>query len=308
MSSKSLRISVIICTMNRTQEAIRCIDSIMAQTLIPDEIIVVDASDTDELGMKLKYCFGIRNEISYIHIEHSDAGLTHQRNIGVKASSGDIVFFFDDDITLDKDYLKEVVKVFQNDEEQRVGGVCGNVISPRWGIGSALVRAILQVFNTVFFLSRYGNGKFQPSGCGTRCRADKVLTVECLPGCASYRRRVLNEFTFDENLKGPGSGEDDDFSYRVSRKYQNVYTPYARLFHDASPAARANLYSLAKEGAENFYYLFKKNFPQNIWHRLAFWWSIVGIFVFEVVNIIRVRNVGGLRGFIAGLRSIRQRG
>jgi len=41
-----MKVSVIICTKNRAQELTRCIKSVIAQSLSPDELIIVDASDT----------------------------------------------------------------------------------------------------------------------------------------------------------------------------------------------------------------------------------------------------------------------
>jgi len=52
--------------------------------------------------------------------------------------------------------------------------------------------------------------------------------------------------------------DDEDFSYRVSRKYQNVYTPYAKIAHNPSPIGRVSGYTRAKMTLEARYYLLKK--------------------------------------------------
>jgi len=83
--------------------------------------VIVDASDTEELNEAIKRQFSGSVKIIYIH---SKPGLTHQRNVGVEASYGDIIFFLDDDVILDKDFVKEIINVFENDKEKEIGGVC----------------------------------------------------------------------------------------------------------------------------------------------------------------------------------------
>ena len=43
------KISVIIPTKDRTEDVIRCLKSISIQTVLPDEVVIVDSSDTEEL-------------------------------------------------------------------------------------------------------------------------------------------------------------------------------------------------------------------------------------------------------------------
>jgi glycosyltransferase involved in cell wall biosynthesis len=53
-----MKTSVIIRTKNRVQELERCIRSIVFQSLPPDEVIIVDASDTGKTYSKIKEEFG----------------------------------------------------------------------------------------------------------------------------------------------------------------------------------------------------------------------------------------------------------
>jgi cellulose synthase/poly-beta-1,6-N-acetylglucosamine synthase-like glycosyltransferase len=78
--------------------------------------------------LKIKEQFPQDSRFKYIHTKPA---LTYQRNVGVRNSSGDIIFFLDDDIVLDKDFIKEIVKVFEKDCEKKVGGVMGNMVNIR---------------------------------------------------------------------------------------------------------------------------------------------------------------------------------
>lgn len=297
MRKNHSKISIVIATKNRPRSVIMCIESILIQTLLPDEIVVVDSSDSTELKSRLNALPHDRITFKYIHAR---TGLTQARNMGVGKSAGGIVIFLDDDVTLDKDYIKEITRVFNNDIEKKIGGVTGDI-----AFKHSIRNYIAQVLGSIFFLFKYGDGKFQPSGRPTFARSDKITNVECLSGSnMAFRKEIFNEFKFDENLHGYCSMEDVDFSYRVSRKYQNVYTPFAKLIHNVSPPTRDIEYARMKMEIENHYYLFKKNFPQTFKRRFAFWWSVVGLFAIVCYMAILRRSTEGLRGLKDGIITI----
>jgi glycosyltransferase involved in cell wall biosynthesis len=307
------KISIIISTKDRIKDIIECIESILIQTVLPNEVVIIDSSETEELKSKLD-SFRNSSEIAFKYI-HAEASLTKARNIGIDNSIGDIIIFLDDDVILDNDYLKEVKHVFDSDAEGRVGGVTGEIIS-RENENESFLRKISrfwsEVLATVFLLYRSGNGKMQPSGYATLIRSgsvNKIITnVEYVCGAnMSFRRELFNEFRFDENFHGYSWGEDDDIGYRFSRKYQNVYTPFAKIVHKVSPVARGSRCAIMKMAMENHYYLFKKNLPQDLKHKFAFLWSVVGLFVREGIMMAVRGDSSGVRGLVSGMSSILNR-
>lgn len=305
------KISVLIPTKNRRDDIIRCIESIIIQSLLPDEIIVVDASDTQELNDVLTERF--RDKLSILYA-HSKPGTNSQRNIGIDMSGGDIVFFLDDDVILEQDFIEVIIKVFEKDTIEKIGGVCGNVIDEGNNKESRLSSILKYIysgpFSTLFFLSKKSvKGKFRLSGFPTYPYGTKKETeVECLPsGLTAFRRKVLDEFKWDEKLAGPTGFcymDDDDFSFRVSRKYTNIFTPYARVIHKSSPVARDKKFYRMKLLIKNHHYLFKKNIPQTLQHKFAFYMSILGLLITEMINIVLMGDAGGLKGLVSGIREI----
>src|SRR3970040_2707668 len=99
--------SVIICSKNRLDDLIRCLDSLVSQTKSPQELIIVDSSDMPLLQKTLftKIFNTDYFPITHLIYVHTTPGLTHQRNIGVKHAKGEIIYFFDDDVVLESDYL-----------------------------------------------------------------------------------------------------------------------------------------------------------------------------------------------------------
>jgi GT2 family glycosyltransferase len=280
---------------------VTCLKSIAAQTRLPDEVIIVDASDQEEMYDHLQsYSAGHSLKLCYFK---SEPGLTHQRNIGVKVSSGDVVLFLDDDVILEKEYVSRILDVFESDRRQEVGGATGcitNITKPSLvGLGRERLRWFIK---NLFFLPIYADGRFRPSGFPTWVwGAERVLEIECLSGSnMAFRKEVLDTFQFDENLQGYCYMEDDDIAYRMSRRFRNIYTPWARLAHFPSGRDRLKEFDRKRMLVKNHSYLFQKNFPQTLQHRVAFVISLLGL----VLDAVLCKNLEGLKGTIGGLRHV----
>lgn len=275
--------------------------------MLPDEIVIVDSSDTENL----KSAFDSFCDLNIKYIHDIEASLTRAENIGVENNIGDIIIILDDDVILERNHIEEIIRVFNTYPAGKIGGITGNLLSnqPK-SFSKRFSRFGMQVFSTIFFITRYGNGKFQLSGMPTTIQnADKITECEFLFGCdMAFRKEVINEFKFDENFHGYSWGEDDDIAYRVSRKYQNIYTPFAKFVHTGSPSARSDKYAIKKMEIENHYYLFRKNIPQDFKHKFAFWWSVVGLLVRETIMGVMKRNSSGVRGLASGMKEILKQG
>lgn len=295
-------ISVIIPTKDRIDVLLKCIDSITNQSYLPDEIIIIDSSKTSVLKSILNQKFGEKETPRIKHI-HSEVCLAASRNLGIKHSSGDIIFFFDDDVILDKNYIKEIMGIFLQDEKGEIAGITGDITNAKRDTKSW--RAILQYF---LCLGTSGDGKFRRSGYPTFPHGiNRKLKVEFLSGCDSvYRRKIFNEFKFDEKLGKLGGysyNEDVDFSYRVSKKYTLIYTPYAKLEHyPTQKKSGLKDFDIKKQLVSNHFYLFKKNIKKSFLNMIAFMISIYGILI---TTVIFERSFYSIMGCLQGLITVR---
>ncbi|MFC1940384.1 glycosyltransferase family 2 protein [Chloroflexota bacterium] len=275
------KISVIIPTKHRPQDIMTSIDSIMNQTLLPDEIVIVDSSDTDELKTKLDF-FRDKISIKYVHYH---GNLAQSRNVGIDNCSGYIISFVDDDDILDKDYLREIKRIFDDDAEEKVGAVTGEKIMKLNRFSDRFLLPIYQLFARVFLLWRYGDGRLQYSGLPKLIRpgtVDKPVEVEYVVGYSmSFRSKVLREFGFDKDLP---HFDDDDIAYRVSRKYKIIYTPRARYTHNAAPyGGHGGRIRRMMVDIREFHQFSKKNLPQTPQRKLAFYWISLGYIIRKLV-------------------------
>ncbi len=88
-----MRISVVMPTFNRAGTIARAIDSVLAQTQLDVELIVVDDGSTDETTALLRVYEG---RLIYLRVDGNRGG-NFARNRGIEKASGEIVSFIDSD-------------------------------------------------------------------------------------------------------------------------------------------------------------------------------------------------------------------
>lgn len=289
--------TVIICTRNRLADIIRCLESLVLQTAMPQEIIVVDSSDTPLRTYSDFNALFSSSRFPSIRLvyQHSAPGLTYQRNIGISLATQDIVHFLDDDVILTSHYLASMRQAFEEHPEYAGGmGTITNIPEPSKRNWHRLLRYF-------FLLQRdYASGTFTPSGMPTHAYGSaQFKTVQVLGGCCmAYRSWVFKKHLFDEQLTRYAFMEDCDFSRRVSYDYPLFYNPAARLEHHPSKANRDGIVDNRAMYIKNYRYLFYKNiYPKNRFARVAFYWSIVGLFI----EALLIRNPDYLKGYWKGL-------
>jgi len=295
--------SFIICTKDRPLDLQNCVKSIVQQTILPQELIVVDASVINITYENKINCENIlKNIIKFIYLT-SKPSLTKQRNIGVDNANGDIVFFFDDDVILEQDYHEKILHVYQQKSTERLGGVRGT-------IGNEYPMGLFKIYLLrLFMLTRLSvneKSRFLRSGHYVFIPKPKeIIGVECMAGgVCSYYRKIFNEFRSDEKLNGYALKEDMDLSYRVSRKYSLYQTPDAILYHYHSKTSRISIEESSTMRVVNTYYMFKKNMPQTFTNKISFLWSLFGMTIINFTRLITHRDIEHFKGTIKGLIKI----
>lgn len=91
------KISVIIPTYNRRNELPRAIDSVISQSLRPDEIIIVDDGSTDDTSLVMEEYITTHNNFNIIYFKKENGGASSARNYGIRKASHSIIAFHDSD-------------------------------------------------------------------------------------------------------------------------------------------------------------------------------------------------------------------
>jgi|GEM_PF-511300 len=96
-------ITVAIAVYNTKPYLNRCIDSILAQTYLNVEVIIVDDGSTDGSAQSCDNYSASHTNVHVIHKENG--GLSTARNAGIEQATGKYICFLDSDDYLEPDYL-----------------------------------------------------------------------------------------------------------------------------------------------------------------------------------------------------------
>ena len=105
-----MKVSLIMPTINVTDELVLFLDSLSRQTFKDFELIAIDQNEHDEVFKILKR-YEKLFDIKYV--KSDEKGLSLNRNKGLILRNGEIVGFPDDDCEYDDDTLEKVVSFFE---------------------------------------------------------------------------------------------------------------------------------------------------------------------------------------------------
>lgn len=109
-----MKISVVITVYNRLNLLEKCLELLVLQTKLPDEIIISDdGSQEDPLPLVHKLRADLKAPVHYLRQQHEDFRAARVRNNGASLATGDILVFLDQDILTPPDYLKVIAKTLK---------------------------------------------------------------------------------------------------------------------------------------------------------------------------------------------------
>jgi len=225
----ALSTSVVVVTYERPEFVRRCLDHLLAQTVRPVEVIVVDSSEGVDTQRLVAAEFP---SVEYLVCPAGVGATATARNIGYHHSSGDILAFVDDDAYAEADWLERILPFF---DDPTVGGVGGRQIRGQPGEIDQGVDAIGKLMADG---SITGNFAADP---GHPVDVDHLLGANM-----SFRRTAIDRIGgIRDGYSGTCIREETDISFRVTRAgYRLVYTPDAVVEHVAGPYAKGQRFDL----------------------------------------------------------------
>jgi O-antigen biosynthesis protein len=197
------KVSVVVCAYNAERTMDRCLASLEKLQYPNHEVIVVNDGSTDDTR---KIC----ERYDFIRlINQENKGLSAARNVGLEASTGEIIAYTDSDCMVDPDWLTYLVARFQSSSFAAVGGP--NLPPP----DDCLVASCVAV---------------SPGAPAHVLLDDEV--AEHIPGCnMAFRRETLEAISgFDPLFRT--AGDDVDVCWRLQNKgYKIGFSPAAVVWH-----------------------------------------------------------------------------
>jgi GT2 family glycosyltransferase len=231
-------VTVVVCayTQRRWRELLRAVESVLVQTVRPDQVVVV-VDHEPVLAERLERVFtGVE-----VLRNRGVRGLSAARNTGLRASHGEVVAFLDDDATAGQDWLQRLLEPYADPRVLAVGGSA----RPRWASGGR--PAVLPgELDWVVGCSYTGL---------PRHRAD----VRNLMGCnMSFRRAVFDRVGgFAETVGRVGTTplgcEETELCIRARRAFDGgriVFEPAATVDHHVPPERTSWAYLARRSWAE----------------------------------------------------------
>lgn len=181
-------VSIIIIAKNEGDAIEQCLKSMFNQSVLPQEVIVVDGHSTDNtLEIVRKYPARIIEETG--HPSPSNA-----RNLGVQNAKGEIVLVIGADAELDRDCIKNMLPYF--DDPKVI------VVVPKLEI--RLHTRVEKIQKLWFYGTR---SRFRtPHGTGSSIQF--------------IRKAIYDEVKFDSSI---GFGDDSDFRRRMLKQYGQTH-------------------------------------------------------------------------------------
>jgi len=214
-----MKLSVIICTYNRSELLAYCLDSLYEQFFDSGaiEVIVVDNNSNDKTQEVINKfsAHGVRNIIE------TNQGLSHARNRGAAEAKGDWLLYLDDDILRDVGMLDRCLKWCDESKIVAFGGA----FSPWYHYGEPH-----------WFKKEYASINLKYD------RVTELKGEEFLTGCVfALRKDGLNEVGgFDQNLGMRGNvvgyGEETEVQRLLRQKGHNIiFDPAIHVRHVVNP-------------------------------------------------------------------------
>lgn len=223
-------ISAIVCTHNRRDELLHCLRGLTAMEVpsaLEWEVLVVDNNSTD----------GTREAVARV-LEDGPAnvrytfeprqGKSFALNRGIDETTGGILAFTDDDVTVSPRWLASIAEAFQT---FGCAGVGGRVVSdwrcerPRWLAPSGS-------YHLLSVIPEFEHGS-----------APCVLATQPFGSNMAYSRATFakyGRFRTDLGVRTADSfvgGEDSEFGQRLLRAGETImYVPEATVHHPVEPA------------------------------------------------------------------------
>jgi glycosyltransferase involved in cell wall biosynthesis len=209
------RVSVIVPAYNAAVYLPHAIDSVLAQTFVDWEIVVVDDGSTDHTQSVVEsYRPALADKLQYIH--QSNHGLPAARNTGIKAARGEFIALLDaDDVWLPQ-RLERGVQVLDSDPE----------------IG--LVHARVARIDTKGMV--IGQLKVDPKYMSGRIAHDiYIRRAHIVCPTVMFRRHCLDKAGwFDESMRAT---EDRDLWFRIALHFKIEYIDEILAYYRLSPSS-----------------------------------------------------------------------
>lgn len=239
-----------------------CLESVLAQDYRNFEILIIDNGSGCGIPEKVREFFlekekqGIILPKWRLIVLEKNIGFSAGHNLGIKESGADLVFLVNQDIILDKGFLKNILSIFANDV--KVGSIQGKTLRLKVEGEKLLKTNLIDSAGLVMLKNRriIARGQGQTDK-GQFEREEEIFGVD--GAVPVYRRKALEDVKIEITNAGISEYFDEDFfAYKEDvdlawrlRLYgwKAYYTPSVVAWHarTAGDSAARSYFGIIKE-------------------------------------------------------------
>lgn len=322
---------LVIATYNREKILPECLKLAIAQTRLPSEIIVVDASANwqDTRDRVWREVVPTAPNLRWVYEAATQRGLTQQRNQGIRLATADIVFLIDDDSLMYPTCAEQIMRVYEADEQGVVRGVQASLTEQPpsdvaiaderkqtgWSKDSSsdlrrwIWKHIFLMDISKLWIPYDGALPQHPLPLPAALARLNVYSMPMFHGCRmTYRREAIAQTLFEPLLRYYAAIEDADASYRVSRQGILLEAPDAKLHHFNSGSGRLSRYQVAALSALNQVACLRKHSNDLQRDRRKFRWLMARRTIAELLKdgLSRRWSLPQVRGTLTAWRYAQQ--
>jgi len=111
-------VSIVTVCLNAEKRLSKTIESVLSQTMLPKEYIIIDGESTDNtINIAKSYCEKFRTKrINYQIFSGKDGGIYSAMNLGIKKCTGDVVAILNSDDWYETNALERMTKYIQESD------------------------------------------------------------------------------------------------------------------------------------------------------------------------------------------------
>ena len=293
-----MKLSVVVPTKNRPFELKTFLDSLWEQDLLPDQLIIIDQSQKsnilkEEVERNAKR-LGIK--LDYIHNQNIK-GLVQAKAASIPYNTCSIISFFDDDIVLKKDCLKEMHQAFLDNPKMKGA----NAIILNASKESCFRRIIFRLTHFGIYKDNRREVFYQLINKTDIQRLPKRLNT-LSGGLTFFKKEIFNKVPFDEKNKFHAY-EDKEHSIRLAYCYPNsmFLIPKAKLYHNHAKTNRESELLKVKNDNIEIIKIFKK-YKNKSMLGIDLFFLLLGLFFFSITKAVKFKNGRYILNYLIGIK------
>lgn len=294
-----MNFSIAIPTYNRQKDLNICLNSILKQTLLPFEILIIDDGDLPQNFINIEKKKFLAKNINFVYYKKNHQierkGLSESKNKIIESVNNNIFFILDDDLILDSDFCAKIIKIWENNNKKKLIGIGGFIKNNR------KKNKLEKLYNYIFGLR--SKIKWDINNIGFQVWDENIKEQQkCYyihGGASSYNKELTQKLNFTTFSGGRTALEDVDFCLRAKNKgYYFIIEPNARVVHNHSTVSRESCFLIGFKESKNRKIIFKNNCDKNIKNYIWFYWANIGWILKQFLSGHFLKGLGMIKGLI----------